>query len=492
MTVVVAGGGITGLAAAYELALAGVPVRLIEPTERLGGKIRTRRVDGMVVEDGPDSFIAYRPAATALARELGMGDELIGTTVPRIVHIRTGGRLIPIPDGVGLVLPTRIVPFLATRLFSPLEKLRMGLDLVLPRSPAEDVAIGAFLRRRLGQALVARLGDPLIGGIYGASVDELSLDAVVPQLRAAEREHRSLLLASLAQGRQRAAARRNALAAGTHAAGANAPGAGPGAPGADAPGAGSAFLSLRDGMGSLVDRLAARLAADPAVELRLGAGVAGVERGAGHLSVRLSDGSVVPAEAVILAGPAHASATALEGLAPAAATALAAIPHGSTAVVSLAYRADQVEIPRGHHGFLVARDEPLSFGACTWSSAKWPGRAPDGWVLARVFLGERADSLGGDDAALVATMHRDLATVVPIHGTPVASWVARWPDAMPRYTVGHGRRVAAVADSLRDQPDIAVTGAALRGVGVPDCIDQGRAAARRVMDVATEVDARAS
>ncbi len=490
MTVVVAGGGITGLAAAYELALAGVPVRLVEPTARLGGKIRTRRVDGMVVEDGPDLFIAYRPAATALARELGMADELIGTTVPRIVHIRTGGRLVPIPDGVGLVLPTRIVPFLATRLFSPLEKLRMGLDLVLPRSPADDVSIGAFLRRRLGQALVARLGDPLIGGIYGASVDELSLDAVVPQLRTAEREHRSLLLASLAQGRQRAAARRSAQVGDTHGPGAGAPGAA--APGAGAPGAGSAFLSLRDGMGSLVDRLAARLAAHPAVELRLGAGVAGVEREAGRLTVRLSDGSAMPAEAVILAGPARATATAVASLAPAAATALAEIPHGSTAVVSLAYRADQVEIPPGHHGFLVARDEPLAFGACTWSSAKWPGRAPDGWVLARVFLGERAGSLGDEDAALVATMHRDLATVVPIRGAPAAHWVARWPDAMPRYTVGHGRRVAAVADSLRDQPDVAVTGAALRGVGVPDCIDQGRAAARRVLAATTEVAARAS
>lgn len=480
MTVVVAGGGITGLAAAYELALAGVPVRLMEPTARLGGKIQTRRVDGMLVEDGPDSFIAYRPAATALARELGMGDELIGTTVPRIVHIRTRGRLIPIPDGVGLVLPTRIAPLLATRLFSPLEKLRMGLDLVLPRSTADDVSIGAFLRRRLGPALVARLGDPLIGGIYGASVDELSMDAVVPQLRVAERDHRSLLLASLAQGRRRAAAGRHGPAAATS------------GPAGGMPGGGSAFLSLRGGMGSLVDRLVAALASRPGVDLRQGTGVAGVERQAGRLTVRLADGSAMPAEAVILAGPAGASATALANLAPDAATALAEIPHGSTAVVSLAYRADQLEVPAGHHGFLVARDEPLSFGACTWSSVKWPGRAPDGWVLARVFLGGRSSSLRDADAALVATVHRDLATVVPIRGTPAAHWVARWPDAMPRYTVGHGRRVAAVSAALRDQPDVAVTGAALGGVGVPDCIDQGRAAARRVLDVATEVPARAS
>ncbi|HZL16068.1 MAG TPA: protoporphyrinogen oxidase, partial [Verrucomicrobiae bacterium] len=188
MSVVVAGGGITGLAAAWELARAGIPVDLYEPSDRLGGKIRTERIDGFLLEDGPDSFIAYRSAAAALARELGLGGDIIGTTDPRIVHIRTGGRFVAMPDGIGLVLPTRIAPFIRTGLFSPLEKLAMARDLVLPRGPAdEDISIGLFLRRRLGSALVARLGDPLIGGIYGASVDELSLDAVVPQLRAAER-----------------------------------------------------------------------------------------------------------------------------------------------------------------------------------------------------------------------------------------------------------------------------------------------------------------
>jgi len=207
VAVVVAGGGITGLAAAWELARAGIAVELYEASERFGGKIRTEHVDGFLLEDGPDSFISYRPAAAALARELGLGGEIIGTTDPRTVHIRTGGHFVPLPDGIGLVLPTRMAPFVTTRLFSPLEKLAMARDLVLPRSPAgEDVSIGWFLRRRLGPALVARLGDPLIGGIYGASVDELSLDAVVPQLRTAEREHRSLLLASLAQGRARARA----------------------------------------------------------------------------------------------------------------------------------------------------------------------------------------------------------------------------------------------------------------------------------------------
>jgi protoporphyrinogen/coproporphyrinogen III oxidase len=462
MAVVVAGGGITGLAAAWELAHAGIPVDLYEASDRLGGKIHTEWIDGFLVEDGPDSFISYRPAAAVLARELGLGGEIIGTTDPRTVHIRTGGRFVPLPDGIGLVLPTRMAPFLLTGLFSPLEKLAMARDLLLPRSPAaEDISIGRFLRRRLGSALVARLGDPLIGGIYGASVDELSLDAVVPQLRSAEREHRSLLLASLAQGRARA----RAAAAGNPAS------------------KGSPFLSFRGGMGALVDTLAGRLAADPNVRIRLGVGVADLGRAAGGLSVRLSDGSKVRADGVILAGPASASAAALAELAPAVVPVLGGIPHGSTAVVSLAYRAEQLP-GRPGHGFLVARDEPLAFSACTWSSAKWAGRAPDGWVLARAFLGERSPGLlARPDDEVAAAVHADLARMAGIAGSPAFSRVARWAEAMPRYTIGHLGRVAALDEAMRALPEVAVVGAAVRGVGVPDCVDQGRAAARRIATV---------
>jgi oxygen-dependent protoporphyrinogen oxidase len=387
---------------------------------------------------------------------------------------------VPLPDGIGLVLPTRLAPFLATRLFSPLEKLAMARDLVLPRSPAaEDVSIGWFLRRRLGRALVARLGDPLIGGIYGASVDELSLDAVVPQLRTAEREHRSLLLASLAQGRARA----RAAAAGTPATSGSPAGATSPGPAGTPTARRSPFLSLRAGMGSLIDALAARLAEDPNVRIRLGMGVTEVRRDSGGLSARLSDGTTVRADGVVLAGPARASAAALADLVPAAGPELLRIPHGSTAVVTLAYRADQLaELPG--HGFLVARDEPLTFGACTWSSAKWEDRAPDGMVLARAFLGERSPGLlGRPDDEVAAAVHTDLARITGIRGGPVLSRVSRWVDAMPRYTLGHLGRVAQLDEAMRAVPDVVVTGAALRGVGVPDCVEQGRAAARRIAAV---------
>ena len=243
MTVLVVGGGITGLTAAYALGRAGVPTTLVEATDRLGGKVRTERSDGFLVESGPDSFVSYRPAALELARELGLGDAIIRPTDPRVVNVRTGGRFVRLPDGMGLVLPTRLGPFIVTDMFSPLEKLRMGLDLVLPRGGHDgDVAVGPFLRRRLGGALVERLAGPLIGGVYGTPIDELSLDAVVPQLREAERDHRSLLLASLAQGRARKQS-----------------GAGGGSP----------FVSLAGGLGQLSGALAEAIERSPWVKVRM-------------------------------------------------------------------------------------------------------------------------------------------------------------------------------------------------------------------------------
>ena len=187
MGVLVVGGGITGLVAARALALDGIPVALAEAGPRLGGKVATERVDGFTIEHGPDSFLATRPAAISLARELGLGAELTGTLDPRAVFIRHNGSLVPMPEGLGLVLPTRALPFARTRLFSWPEKARMAVDVVSPRRlGAEDVAVGTYLRSRLGSPLVDRLAGPLVGGVYGAPIDELSLDAVVPQLVAGD------------------------------------------------------------------------------------------------------------------------------------------------------------------------------------------------------------------------------------------------------------------------------------------------------------------
>ncbi|MDO8485494.1 MAG: protoporphyrinogen oxidase [Candidatus Limnocylindrales bacterium] len=456
MTVLVVGGGISGLTAAYALGRAGIPTMLVEATDRLGGKVRTERVDGFLVESGPDSFISYRPAALELARELSLGDAIIGPTHPRTVWIRSRGRFVQLPEGMGLALPTRLGPFIATDMFSPLEKLRIGLDLVLPRDGlGRDVSVGAFLRRRLGGVLVDRLAGPLLGGVYGTPIDELSLDAVVPQLREAERRHRSLLLAGIASGRA-----------------------------AKVGGSGSPFVSLAGGMGQLSGALVEAIEESSGVEVRMkSTAVTLVGRGGGF-DVRFANGELLRPEAVVLASPGPVTAGLLDEIAPAAAAHVRSITHSSTAVVSLGYRLDQFPKPPSGHGFLVAEGEPLAVDACTMSSLKWAGRAPDGTVLLRVFIGSRSPGvLAGSDAEIVALVERDLALAMGVHAAPILARVARWIGQMPNYTVGHLERVAGASAALAGLPNLAIAGAAFRGIGVPDCVAQGRAAAARVGEV---------
>jgi oxygen-dependent protoporphyrinogen oxidase len=477
--VVVVGGGISGLAAGFEAARAGAPVLLVEAGDRLGGKVRTERQDGFLIEDGPDSFISYRPGAVELARDVGLGDAIIGTNEPRAVYIRAGGELTRMPDGMGLVLPTRLGPFIGTRLLSWPQKLRAGLDLVLPRRPdGADVSIGSFLRRRLGPAVVERLADPLLGAIYGMAVDELSLLAVAPQLHDSERTHRSLLLASLGQGR---AARHRAQASWASGEDVGARGAaGPNGTGGSSP-----FRSLAGGLGSLVEALAGAIAAAPDAEIRLGTRVIALDRDGSRTRVRLSDGTTSTPDAVILAAPAPVTADLLAREVPAAAAAIRAIPHGSTAVVTLGYRAEALPRPLPGHGILVATGEPLVLGACTFSSAKWAGRAPDGFVLVRAFLPDRSAAvLDGDDERVGAAVHADLVALLGVRQPPVLRRVARWPEAMPRYTVGHLDRVAAAAAALAGRPELLVVGGAFHGVGIPECVARGRAAGRRAVELA--------
>jgi oxygen-dependent protoporphyrinogen oxidase len=476
VSVVVVGGGITGLAAAYALGKEGVPTLLLEASDRLGGKVRTETVDGFVIEHGPDSFVSYRPAAVRLAGELGLGDAIVRPQDPRIVFVRARDRFMRFPDGMGLVLPTKFRPFVTSNLFSWPEKARMALDLVLPRDGRDgDVAVGPFIRRRLGKAMVDRLAGPLIGGVYGTDIDELSVAAVVPQLREYERKHRSLLLASLAEVRERAAAAKAASAAAA---------ATTGTVQAVGGSSRSPFVTLAGGTGQLVETLARTVRSLPGVEVRTGVRVhsLSLEIDGPRAGVRLEGGEFVCADAVILATPAPTTATLLDDVAPDAAKHLRTIEHGSTAVVNLAYRDEQVPDDVVGHGFLVAEDEPLTIGACTLSSRKWAGRAPDGTLLIRAFIGStRSEGHRLPDARLVAAAHADIARLLGISGAPILSRVARYPGAMPHYTVGHLDRVAAAEAALAPFPALRIAGGAYRGVGLPDCIAQGRAAADAVL-----------
>jgi oxygen-dependent protoporphyrinogen oxidase len=453
MSVLVVGGGITGLTTAWALGRAGIPTVLAEASDRLGGKVGTERQDGFLIESGPDSFISYRPAALELAAELGLGEAILRPTEPRTVNIRSGGRFRRLPDGMGLVLPTRMRPFVTTDLFSPLEKLRMGLDLVLPRDGLErDIAVGTFLRRRLGDALVERLAGPLIGGVYGTPVDELSLLAVVPQLRDAEREHRSLMLASLAAGRARR-----------------------GQPG------GSPFVTLAGGTAQLTDALAAAIVGMSEVTVRTGTALRTLRRMAGGYGARFDDGPEASFDAVVLATSACQSISS--GVSHRSPPLSGPSPwqhrgrHPCLPVDAFA------EPPTGH-GFLVAADEPLAVDACTFSYRKWAGRAPDGTILMRCFVGTRRPGiLAGDDDAVLRAARADVATTLGARGEPILSRVSRLTEQMPHYTVGHRERVNAAFAALADLPGLVLAGAPYRGVGLPDCIAQGRSAAAAVASI---------
>jgi oxygen-dependent protoporphyrinogen oxidase len=447
--VVVVGGGIAGLSAAFALQEAGRDVLLLEAGPRLGGVIRTEMVDGFVIEAGPDAILAQKPEGLALCRALGLADRLVPTT-PRqqTVFVLRDGRLHSLPEGMMLAVPTRILPFLRSRLFSWPGKLRMGLDLFLPRRACDaDESIASLLRRRFGREAVDRLGEPLMAGIHAGDPEQLSIRATFPRFVDLERRHRSLIRGMWAS-RPRGAAT-----------------------------AAPAFYSLTGGLGEIVDAVRRRL---PAYAVRLGARVKGVRREAGRFAIKLADGSWLRTESVILAVPAPAAAPLLAEMSPEAGLLLQTVPFASSATVALGYRREDVAHPLDGYGMLVPRGEGLRTSACSFVSSKFPGRAPEGHVLLRAFLGGARDPdlLQLTDAELAALARREMRDVLGLRGSPVLERVYRWPRATPQMTVGHLERMNRLDRIVEGLPGLLLTGAGLHGAGLPDAIADGGRAAR--------------
>jgi oxygen-dependent protoporphyrinogen oxidase len=457
--VAVVGGGISGLAAAHALAKAGRSFALLEGGERWGGVIRSEALDGFLLEGGPDSMLAQKPEALALCHELGLAPRLVPTNPhQRQVFVLHRRRLHPLPEGMLLAVPTRILPFLRSGLFSWPGKLRMGLDLVIPARRGEgDESIADFLRRRFGHEAVERLGEPLLAGIHAGDPERLSIGCTFPRFAELERRHGSLV-----RGMWRAP---------------KPPPRPAGAPPA------AAFYSLQGGLRELVDALVARL---PAESLSLGAQVETLERDPGAappFALRLAGGAVLRARSVVLAIPAHRASGLVAGLAPQAAAALATIRFAHTATVLLGYRRADVAHPLDGYGLVVPAAERLRSSAFSFFSTKFPGRAPAGHVLLRGFLGGMRDPevLALDDDALIELVTREMAPVVGLRGAPLLARVFRWPAGTPQMEVGHMERLAAIESDLARLPGLLVTGAGLRGTGLPDCIADGTQAARQAL-----------
>jgi oxygen-dependent protoporphyrinogen oxidase len=448
LDVVVIGGGISGLSAAYELQARGRSVRVLEAGSRPGGVIATERTGGWVIDAGPDSLLVQKPAAVALCRELGIADRLISTTPPRTAFVLRDGRLHAISEGSFLGFPITVGALVRSPLFSVAGKARMAGELVVPRRTKEaDESISEFVRRRFGREAVDYLAEPLLAGIHAGDVNRLSVRALFPRLVEAERQSGSVIRA-LRSLRVR-------------------------------PSPQGAFVSLPGGCGELVDTLASALA--PAT-ITCDARVTAVER-SGVYGISWRAGRV-RARSVILAVPAYSAASLLRPFDEALADLCAAVPYASTATVAFGYRRDQVAHPLCGSGFVVPRTEGLALLAGTWVTSKWAGRAPEGHVLIRGFLGGGRDPgrLDAADEELIETVRREMHELLVISGAPLLIRLFRWTRQSPQYETGHLERVAAIERRLGGLPGIFVTGSGFRAIGIPDCISDGRATAARAAE----------
>jgi oxygen-dependent protoporphyrinogen oxidase len=465
--VVIVGGGITGLSAAYALSESGstagsrVGCTLVEADSRLGGKILTEQVDGFVVEGGPDSFLSLKPWGVELCRELGLGDRVIGTNPDRRrTFVYSRGRLEELPEGLALGLPARLWPFLRSGLLSWPGKLRLGAEMFVPRRRGEeDESLGAFFRRRLGHEALERIIEPLMTGIYAGDADQLSIRATFPRFPEMEREHGGIVRAMLGTRGRRPASGQGERARWTP------------------------FVTLRGGLEELVRAIASRLSD---VEILTGRRVSEVRRhGSGRgYEVQVEGAPLMVADALVLATPAFGSASLLEPLDGALAGMLRDIPYASTATVSLGFRREGFGHELDGYGFVIPRVEGRALLASTWTSSKWDHRAPDGTILIRSYIGGagREAVLERSDAGLVNLVRAELRGVMGVQEEPVLTRVYRWPRAMPQYLVGHLDRLAVIEERLTRLPGVFVAGAAYRGVGIPDCIRDGLGAADRVRD----------
>ena len=476
MRIAIIGGGIAGLAAAYQLeqartAGAGVEYTLFEAAARLGGVLSSEIADGVVLEHGPDSFLTEKTAAAELCRELGLAAELVSSNdAGRRTYIVVKNRLVPLPDGLMFLVPTKLIPTALTRLFSLPTKVRMGFELLhRPRRPVDsDESVADLVKRHYGQEAVDRLADPLLSGIYGGDAAQLSAQAVLPRLVEMERAYGSLTRGMLAGHRKMLANARAALSANGH------------SPAAPRP----VFTTLRGGMSQLVDALAARL--DPAA-IRLSMPVSALEKTAQGWTVQ-AGGAEEKYDAVILASPAWAAGVLLRQVDETLGDELSSIPYSSSITVNLVYdEAKLGKLPDGF-GFLVPVTEGRAMLACTFVHRKFLGRTPPGKAVLRAFLGGMKNEalLAESDEALASIVRRELSEILgekilSRSTEPEQIRVSRWRRAMAQYAVGHKERKQRIDERVAALPGLRVAGNAYDGIGIPDCIRLGRQAAKELV-----------
>jgi oxygen-dependent protoporphyrinogen oxidase len=472
--IAVIGGGIAGLAAAHRLVELdpSCAITLFEASNRVGGVISTLHRDGFQVERSSDNFITTIPWGVNLCKRLGLADQLIQTNdAYRRTFVVHSGRLYRLPEGFLMMAPTRMWPLAVTPLLSPLGKFRAALEyLIPPRKDPSDESMASFVRRRLGGEVFQRLVEPLVSAVYAADMEKLSVLATLPRFREMEREHGSLIRAMRRQKKSHPKA------------------------GSESGARYSMFVTLRDGLSSLVDALAARL---PPGSVQLNAPVERLERIENHWRVwtnnphpnPLPAAGAVPGEgtfefdALILAAPSWMSAKLLEPIQSDLARDLAAIKHEGTAIVSLGYQDSQVGHPLDGMGAVVPAIEQSPILAISFSSRKYAHRASDGKTLLRVFVGgaRQPELAEMPDNQLLPLVRKHTEKLLHIKGDPIFCDIAHWPGTMPQYHVGHIDLVASIEARVTSIPHLQLAGNAYHGVGIPDCIHGGELAAERIL-----------
>lgn len=473
MNIVVIGGGIAGLASAYYLHQQAkengqaVQISVLEAADYWGGKIKTAVEDGFVIEGGPDAYLVTKPWMRALCQQLGLESGLHGTSPEHTeTFILHKGQLTSIPTGLTMTIPTEFGPLLKTRLLSLPQKARMGLDfLIPPKQPNGDESLAGFISRRLGRAAYDNLVGPLLSGIYAGDGDRLSLKSTFPMLREMESEHGGLIKGALALKFKRAAMPRRS------------------GNGRAAPKSRSIFETHRQGLSTIVEALVESLQ-NSGTQLLLNTPVAGIQQTGTGYTLQLQDGTPLSADALVVAAPAYAAAELLSGISSQLSDELAGVEYVTTATVSLAYPRKDLPALEGY-GYIIPQHEDSKALACTWTSTKWAGRAPQEFVLLRVFVGriQDAEQLPTDENLLLQMARDEVRQTMGIDLQPTRSWVFRWEKAMPQYNLGHPARLERIASILEQHPNLALAGSGYHGIGMPDCIHSGIQAAEKILQI---------